>query len=432
MVAEGHVLSPDTQAVLLLCGSFTVKSDAKVKPLTPSQYNRVESWLRAGLLRPGDLLSQEGIELLGQARDRLPDADASLVLLERGVAMALAVEKWANQGIWIVSRSDPEYPGRWHERLQHNAPPLLFGVGRKNLLSQEGLAVIGSRKADAGSLAFSRMMGQRCARDGIQVISGGAKGVDQEAMLAALGQGGTVVGIVSDNLGRATVSGKYRQAIREGRLVLLSACVPEAHFQTGNAMARNKLIYALADWALVVCCEDGTGGTWAGATENLKHGWAPLLVRTGVEVAAGNQQLIEAGGLPLEEEKVRHFKGGLQDLLQEADWQREQGAGEVGQDLEPEVVAQAGGRPDESSRPMPLHDAARAFWEEQVWPTLSGLLHTRGKLTVQQFVEELGIEKAQAQAWLKRALGEKKVKKLTKPVRYIQSSPQQRSLLEEP
>ncbi len=47
MVADGHRLSPDTQAVLLLCGSFSVKGEDGVKPLTPSQYNRLESWLRA-------------------------------------------------------------------------------------------------------------------------------------------------------------------------------------------------------------------------------------------------------------------------------------------------------------------------------------------------------------------------------------------------
>ena len=428
MVADGHRLSPDTQAVLLLCGSFSGEGDAGVKPLTPSQYDRVESWLRAGLLRPGYLCSQKGIELLGQARDRLPEADAALVLLDRGVAMALAVEKWANQGIWIVSRSDPDYPGRWHERLKQKAPPLLFGVGRKNLLTRGGLAVIGSRQAETKGLEFSRMIGQRCAREDIQVISGGAKGVDQEAMLAAPGQGGVWWAFWRRTWGGPRSRGSIARPSGMGPLVLLSACGPEAHFQIGNAMARNKLIYALADWALVVCCEDGTGGTWAGASENLKHGWAPLLVRTGVEVAAGNQQSIEAGGLPLEEEKVRHFKGGLQDLLQEADWQKEQGAGEVGQNLEPEAVAQAGGRPDESSRPMPLHDAARAFWEEQVWPTLSGLLRSRGKLTVQQLMEELGIEKAQAQAWLKRALEEKKVKKLNKPVRYLLP---ERSLFEE-
>ena len=80
-------------------------------------------------------MGQEGIGLLGQARDRLPEAEAALVLLERGVALALAVEKWANQGIWVMSRSDPDYPGRWHERLKQKAPPLLFGVGRKNLLT---------------------------------------------------------------------------------------------------------------------------------------------------------------------------------------------------------------------------------------------------------------------------------------------------------
>jgi predicted Rossmann fold nucleotide-binding protein DprA/Smf involved in DNA uptake len=431
MIADGHRLSPDTQAVLLLCSSFSVKGEDGVKPLTPSQYNRVESWLRAGLLRPGDLLSQEGIELLGQARDRLPEAEAALVLLERGVALALAVEKWDNQGIWVISRSDPDYPRRWHERLKQKAPPLLFGAGSKDLLTRGGLAVIGSRNADTQGLTFSRFVGQRCARDDIQVISGGAKGVDQEAMLAALEQGGTVVGLLADNLGRATVSGKYRQAIRDGRLVLLSAWIPETHFQIGNAMARNKLIYGLADWALVVCTETGKGGTWAGAQENLKHKWAPLLVGTGTEVAAGNQQLIEAGGLPLEEEKVRHFKGGLQNLLQEANWQKEQVAGEVGKDLKPEAVAQAGSRPDESLRPMPLYDAARAFWEEQVWPTLSKLLRSQGKLTVPQLLEELGIEKAQAKSWLKRAVEEKKVIKLSRPERYIRYEPQQRPLLEE-
>ena len=81
---------------------------------------------------------------------------------------------------------------------------------------------------------------------------------------------------------------------------------------------------------------------------------------------------------------------------------------------------------------MPLHDAARAFWEQQVWPTFSVLLRSKSHLTVNQVMEDLGINKTQAQAWLKRALEEKKVIKLTKPVRYIRSSPQQRSLLEEP
>jgi predicted Rossmann fold nucleotide-binding protein DprA/Smf involved in DNA uptake len=54
-------------------------------------------------------------------------------------------------------------------------------------------------------------------------------------------------------------------------------------------MERNKLIYALADWAIVVASAAGQGGTWTGALENLKAGWAPLFVRNGSDVPDGNR-----------------------------------------------------------------------------------------------------------------------------------------------
>ena len=43
-----------------------------------------------------------------------------------------------------------------------------------------------------------------------------------------------------------------RQALQEERLVLISACDPKSGFNVGNAMQRNKYIYALSDAALVV------------------------------------------------------------------------------------------------------------------------------------------------------------------------------------
>jgi len=54
------------------------------------------------------------------------------------------------------------------------------------------------------------------------------------------------------------------------RLVLISPYDPAAGFNIGNAMQRNKLVYALADAALVVGAEPRKGGTWAGAVEQLK------------------------------------------------------------------------------------------------------------------------------------------------------------------
>jgi DNA processing protein len=55
----------------------------------------------------------------------------------------------------------------------------------------------------------------------------------------------------------------------EGQLVLVSPYDPGAGFNVGNAMQRNKLIYALADAALVVNSDFEKGGTWTGAVEQL-------------------------------------------------------------------------------------------------------------------------------------------------------------------
>ena len=41
----------------------------------------------------------------------------------------------------------------------------------------------------------------------------------------------------------------------------------------GAEIGRNRLIYCLADYAIVVASDAEKGGTWAGATEALKAGW---------------------------------------------------------------------------------------------------------------------------------------------------------------
>jgi predicted Rossmann fold nucleotide-binding protein DprA/Smf involved in DNA uptake len=81
-------------------------------------------------------------------------------------------------------------------------------------------------------------------------------------------------------------------------LCLLTPYHPEAGFSVGAAMGRNRLIYCLADYAIVVAAEAETGGTWAGATEALKHGWVPVFVLEHAAMPAGNQRLLQKGALP--------------------------------------------------------------------------------------------------------------------------------------
>jgi predicted Rossmann fold nucleotide-binding protein DprA/Smf involved in DNA uptake len=130
------------------------------------------------------------------------------------------------------------------------------------------------------------------------VYSGAARGVDATTMGAAIEAGGAAVGVLADSLERTLGNSEIRAQIDCGALTLLTPYSTRAQFTVGTAMGRNKLIYGLADWGIVVASDAEKGGTWAGAVEALKSGLIPLFVRAGEEVPEGNRLLIKAGAAP--------------------------------------------------------------------------------------------------------------------------------------
>ena len=130
-------------------------------------------------------------------------------------------------------------------------------------------------------------------------------------MLGALEKDGTSVGVLANGLLRAATSSKYRKHLMRGNLALVSTFSPEAGFNVGNAMQRNKYVYCLAD-ACVVVASDTKGGTWTGAIENLKNGWVPLWVRDSDHPPPGNRPVVEQGGRrlpPLDEVEIGSLFG---------------------------------------------------------------------------------------------------------------------------
>ena len=91
------------------------------------------------------------------------------------------------------------------------------------------------------------------------------------------------------------------QGIMEGRIVLLSVAKPDAGFNVGMAMMRNKYIYAQSDGTVVVRSDKGKGGTWAGAVENLASDPIWCLPFCWNKEYEGNQALIEKGCIPIDE-----------------------------------------------------------------------------------------------------------------------------------
>ena len=285
-------MSEDAKAILLLCGYLG--GDGSGMPLNQGEYTQVVRWLVEKKLRPSDLLVPDHVTPLAQ--DTGLNEQRLSALLRRGVLLGFAVERWNQSGIWVICRSDREYPKRYWEHLKDKAPPILFGAGDRTLLQGGGFAIVGSRDVDAEGEAFARDVAVRCAREGLPVVSGGARGVDQVAMSAALEAGGIVLGVLADTLLRRSVERESRRALADNRLLLISPYNPEAGFNVGNAMGRNKLIYALADYGLVVSSDYNKGGTWEGAVEELKREQSlPVFVRTGPKVPKGNLELLKKG-----------------------------------------------------------------------------------------------------------------------------------------
>ena len=290
-------LSLTTRAILLLTAPLIIgrKRQASAKPLAVGEYSRLARRLHELGCEPADLLRDGGRSVLKECRvDLAPERLDGL--LDRGFLLSQAVERWRARALWVTSRADPEYPRRLKMRLREQAPPVLYGCGNRENLCGGGLAVVGSRNVEDTLVACAEGVGQLAATARRTLISGGARGIDLAAMRGALDAGGAVVGVLADSLERTAMRREHRSALIDGRLVLFSPYDPAAGFLVGHAMQRNKLIYALADAALIVSAEFEKGGTWAGAIEQLdRYRFVPVYARSTGEMGGGLEALLERG-----------------------------------------------------------------------------------------------------------------------------------------
>ena len=70
-------------------------------------------------------------------------------------------------------------------------------------------------------------------------------------------------------------------------------------FSAVRALSRNRLIHAMGEKTLVAQTGFGSGGTWNGTLENLRHGWSPVFVHA--DGSEGALALIARGAEPVRE-----------------------------------------------------------------------------------------------------------------------------------
>ncbi|MDP2828850.1 MAG: DNA-processing protein DprA [Sulfuricellaceae bacterium] len=453
------VLSPNTQAILLLTAPLIAGRGASSPDLlTPGEYKRLARHLREIQRQPADLVSPDAADIL-RACQPVIDNSRLQRLLGRGFLLSQVIERWQARAIWVVSRADADYPRRLKARLREDAPAVLYGCGEISLLDSGGLAVVGSRHVDTPLIDYTMAVGRLAARARKTLVSGGAKGIDQAAMRGALEAGGRVIGVLADSLEKTTMNREHRNLLLDGQLVLISPYDPSAGFNVGNAMQRNKLIYALADASLVVSSDVNKGGTWAGTIEQLdKLKFVPVYIRS--TDSAGLDALRKKGALlwpnPQDADSLKEvFNAAMPlpadspqvDLLGSSD-----AAPTASMQLDAAPVSQVGNTPQSvlealsdaklaaesvgNALPVtqePLMLVADVTEDQKTGAAPAELLFAAVRKAIQPLLNKpmkdsevaaaLDVSNAQAKTWLQRLVEEGVLEKQKKPAGYIVRQP---------
>ena len=408
--------TPQAQAVLLLTVSFGKSDPATTRPLSNGEWARLAIWLRDHDLEPASLLDSGWQDVLAGWTDSGVPLTRLEALLDRGAALGLALEKWQRAGLWVLTRSDADYPARLKKRLGAKAPAALFGCGGRHLLNAGGIAVVGSRKADDDDLRFAKHLARQVTAQGEAIVSGGARGIDQCAMLGALESDGTAVGVLAESLLRSATSAKYRKYLVSNDLALVTPFNPEARFHVGNAMSRNKYIYCLADVGVVVSSTPERGGTWNGAIENLKAAWVPLWVKRNDSRVSGNSDLVGRGARWL----PPRLEPGLFDMFAGSETGREQASPAAGAGHLADSGIEATKHGPEYGAAIP-HDRRTARSHPDFYRLFLEWMDdvaAAEPIGADDIAGRLDLNKTQAAVWLKKGIDEKRIRRLAKPVRY--------------
>lgn len=202
-------------------------------------------------------------------------------------------------GLETICRCDPGYPTAL---LGLTAPPAVLhvagGLGRLlELLAEDPVALVGSRRPTAYGLDMARSLGRSVAVAGITVVSGMALGIDSAAHTGALDIGGPTVAVLPGSADRPYPVG--RRGLRR-RIVAAGAVIselgPGASVRRWTFLARNRIIAALASMTVVVEAGEHSGSlVTARVARELGRSVGAVPGRVTTPQAAGPNALLAGG-----------------------------------------------------------------------------------------------------------------------------------------
>lgn len=255
----------------------------KTNPLTIIEWNVVVKSLGDHKLEPEVLLTMNTEELsniLTHATAAQKKRIVEKIEKRRNLGISMVeLDEVTKQGYGIMFRAN--MPKRLKKLTSKFLPPFFYYAGDPSIFSHVTLGVVGARDASQEELDKTAQIAKEAAKQGVVIISGGARGVDTTAVEAALQNGGKAVVFPVDGLSKWVKKTNIRTYLMNGQLLLMSTQQLNATFTASYAMKRNQFIHAPSDMVLVASSKISgkkTSGTWEGVQENLKMKWSPIYV----------------------------------------------------------------------------------------------------------------------------------------------------------
>lgn len=214
---------------------------------------------------------------------------------------AFLAENLSNQGFELIPVISSGYSETLKSNFKEGYSPVLFYLkGNKNILKEKSVAIVGSRNANEVSIMFTDNIAKKASKEFKVVVSGFAKGVDKQALDSAIKyKGQSIIVLPQGVLTFGSGYKEYYKQIVDGNVLVLSAYHPKTPWRAELAMARNSLIYGLADEIYVA--ESGeTGGTWSGVIDGLRRGRKIFVRQPESNEKNANELLIQKGAVAVD------------------------------------------------------------------------------------------------------------------------------------
>ncbi len=210
-------------------------------------------------------------------------------------------ESLLSQGFEVIPITSKNYPQTLKTNLKTKfSPPVIYTKGNTQIFEENSIAIVGSRDASEISLKFTDNIARLASKNFKVVVSGFAKGVDQQALESAIKYVGRSIIVLPQGILTFTSGmNKYYKQIVEGNVVVLSTFHPKSVWSTGLAMGRNPIIYGLAK-EIYVAQSSNKGGTWEGVRKGLKMGRVIYVRNPQNDEVNSNGELIKLGAIPVD------------------------------------------------------------------------------------------------------------------------------------